>query len=54
MKETKSSSWLPLSSWKISNGIYCCYNVFSKVDIRVEVQIPGGVVCYLIDSSKKR
>jgi len=52
--ETKNSSWLPLSSWKISNGIYCCYNVFSKVDIRVEVQIPGGVVCYLIDSTKKR
>ncbi|OUM70278.1 hypothetical protein PIROE2DRAFT_1696, partial [Piromyces sp. E2] len=52
--ETKTNSWLPLSSWKISNGIYCCYNVFSKVDIRVEVQIPGGVVSYLIDSSKKR
>ncbi|KAG4095189.1 chaps-domain-containing protein [Neocallimastix lanati (nom. inval.)] len=52
--ETKSNSWLTLSSWKIVNGIYCCYNVFSKVDIRVEVQIPGGVVCYMIDSSKKR
>jgi len=52
--ENKSSSWLPLSSWKITNGIFCCYNIFSKVDIRVEVQIPGGVVSYLIDSSKKR
>jgi len=51
--ETKTS-WLPLSSWKITNGIYCCYNVFSKVDIRVEVQIPGGVLCYMIDSTKKR
>jgi len=52
--ETKNSSWLPLSSWKIANGIYCCYNAFSKVDIRVEVQIPGGVICYMIDSNKKR
>ncbi|ORX45178.1 chaps-domain-containing protein [Piromyces finnis] len=52
--ENKTSSWLPLSSWKITNGIYCCYNIFSKVDIRVEVQIPGCVVSYLIDSSKKR
>lgn len=28
--ETKSNSWLTLSSWKIVNGIYCCYNVFFK------------------------
>jgi len=52
--ETKGNSWLPLSSWKISNGIYCCYNVFSKVDIRVEVQIPGSVNSFMIDSEKKR
>jgi hypothetical protein len=52
--ENKGNLWLPLSSWKIVNGIYCCYNVFSNVDIRVEVQIPGGVVSYMIDSSKKR
>jgi len=52
--ENRTSSWLPLSSWRIANGIYCCYNAFSKVDIRVEVQIPGGVVCYMIDSNKKR
>jgi len=52
--EIKTIPWLPLSSWKITNGIYSCYNIFSKVDIRVEVQIPGGVVSYLIDSNKKR
>jgi len=52
--ETKTISWLPLSSWKITNGIYSCYNAFSKVDMRVEVQIPGGVVSYMIDANKKR
>jgi len=36
-------------SWKIRSGTYCCFNAFSRVDMRVEVQIPGGVVSYLVD-----
>ncbi|KAJ3012672.1 hypothetical protein HKX48_006160 [Thoreauomyces humboldtii] len=35
--------------WKIRSGTYCCYNAFSRIDIRVEVRIPGGVDAYAID-----
>jgi hypothetical protein len=28
---------------------YSCYNAFSRVDMRVEVKIPGGVDSYCID-----
>ncbi|KAL7269104.1 bud site selection protein [Rhizina undulata] len=35
--------------WRIATGIYCCYNAFSRVDMRVEVKIPGSVEAYVID-----
>ncbi|KND00333.1 uncharacterized protein SPPG_04655 [Spizellomyces punctatus DAOM BR117] len=37
------------SPWKIRSGTYCCYNAFSRVDVRVEVRIPGGVDAYVVD-----
>jgi hypothetical protein len=29
--------------------VYCCFNAFSRVDMRVDVRIPGGVDAYAID-----
>ncbi|KAI9014612.1 Chs5p-Arf1p-binding proteins-domain-containing protein [Gaertneriomyces semiglobifer] len=37
------------SPWKIRCGTYCCFNAFSRVDMRVEVRIPGGVEAYAVD-----
>lgn len=34
---------------KIVEGLYCCYNAFSRVDMRVHVTIPGSVDSYCID-----
>ncbi|KAH8591578.1 Chs5p-Arf1p-binding proteins-domain-containing protein [Bisporella sp. PMI_857] len=34
---------------KIAEGIYCCYNAFSRLDMRVHVTIPGTVDSYCID-----
>ncbi|EME88865.1 uncharacterized protein MYCFIDRAFT_35369 [Pseudocercospora fijiensis CIRAD86] len=34
---------------KIAAGTYCCYNAFSRVDMRVQVQIPGTVESYCVD-----
>ncbi|PGG98929.1 hypothetical protein GX51_06512 [Blastomyces parvus] len=34
---------------KVVSGIYCCYNAFSHVDMRVEVKIPGSLESYCID-----
>ncbi|BEI86246.1 hypothetical protein CcaverHIS002_0605330 [Cutaneotrichosporon cavernicola] len=31
------------SGWRVRHGTYCCFNAFSRVDVRVEVRIPGGV-----------
>ncbi|VVT49611.1 uncharacterized protein SAPINGB_P002355 [Magnusiomyces paraingens] len=38
------------AGWKIHTGIYCAYNAFSRVDVRVLVKIPGGVEAYVVDS----
>ncbi|EDN09466.1 ChAPs family protein [Histoplasma capsulatum] len=34
---------------KVVSGLYCCYNAFSHVDMRVEVKIPGSLESYCID-----
>ncbi|KAI9730049.1 MAG: hypothetical protein M1818_008318 [Claussenomyces sp. TS43310] len=34
---------------KIVEGVYCCYNAFSRLDMRVHVTIPGSVESYCID-----
>ncbi|KZL64832.1 bud site selection protein [Colletotrichum incanum] len=34
---------------KISEGLYCCYNAFSRLDMRVHVTIPGTVESYCVD-----
>lgn len=31
-----------------------CYNAFSRLDIRVEVKIPGGVESYCVDTNGER
>ncbi|CAO3630438.1 unnamed protein product [Cunninghamella blakesleeana] len=48
-------SWFTKSnSWRIRSGIYCCFNAFSRVDVRVEVKIPGGVESYYVDVRGER
>ncbi|KAK9900039.1 chaps-domain-containing protein [Cystobasidium minutum MCA 4210] len=42
------------SEWKVKHGVYCAYNAFSRVDVRVEVKIPGGVEAYIVDSRGER
>ncbi|KAI0509288.1 chaps-domain-containing protein [Xylaria bambusicola] len=34
---------------KIFEGIYCCYNAFSRLDMRVHVTIPGTVEAFCVD-----
>ncbi|KAI5299869.1 Histone transcription regulator 3, partial [Ascosphaera pollenicola] len=34
---------------KVTSGMYCCYNAFSHVDMRVEIKIPGSLEAYCID-----
>lgn len=41
-------------AWKVKNGCYCCFNAFSRVDIRVDVKIPGGVTAYVLDLRGER
>lgn len=31
-----------------------CFNAFSRVDVRVEVRIPGGVDAYVVDLRGER
>ncbi|KAL1301901.1 hypothetical protein AAFC00_006080 [Neodothiora populina] len=34
---------------KVVSGLYCCYNAFSRLDMRVQVQIPGTVESYCVN-----
>ncbi|CAE6456889.1 hypothetical protein ACGC1H_002056 [Rhizoctonia solani] len=46
----QDSGWFAKgTAWKVRVGSYCCYNAFSRLDIRVDVKIPGGVQAYCID-----
>ncbi|KLO14038.1 chaps-domain-containing protein [Schizopora paradoxa] len=50
-----NSGWFSKSTaWKVRSGCYCCFNAFSRVDVRVDVKIPGGVVAYVIDLRGER
>ncbi|KAH8102294.1 chaps-domain-containing protein [Cristinia sonorae] len=42
------------SGWKLRSGCYCCFNAFSRVDVRVDVKIPGGVNPYVVDLRGER
>ncbi|KAH8551744.1 Chs5p-Arf1p-binding proteins-domain-containing protein [Umbelopsis sp. PMI_123] len=47
-------AWFGKGEWKIRGATYCCYNAFSRMDIRVEVKIPGGVESYCVDTHGER
>ncbi|KAF8941812.1 hypothetical protein BGZ47_007162 [Haplosporangium gracile] len=51
----ESHAWFSKGAqWRIRSGVYCCYNAFSRVDVRVEVKIPGGVESYAINVRGER
>ncbi|EEU36461.1 uncharacterized protein NECHADRAFT_94125 [Fusarium vanettenii 77-13-4] len=39
----------PNATNKIVEGLFCCYNAFSRLDMRVHVSIPGTVESYCVD-----
>lgn len=39
----------PNTTTRIVEGVYCCYNAFSRLDMRVHVSIPGTVESYCVD-----
>jgi len=49
-----NAAWFGKGDWKIKGATYCCYNAFSRLDVRVEVKIPGGVESYCIDTHGQR
>ena len=38
----------------IDTASFSCFNAFSRVDVRVDVKIPGGVHAYVIDLRGER
>lgn len=40
--------------YKLKGGVYCCFNAFSRVDLRVEVYIPGSVQTYIVNARGER
>ncbi|KAI0765287.1 chaps-domain-containing protein [Fomes fomentarius] len=52
--EDESGWFTKGTSWKVKSGCYCCFNAFSRVDVRVDVKIPGGVQAYVVDLRGER
>ena len=51
----ESPAWFGKGNgWRVRSGTYCCFNAFSRVDMRVEAAIPGGVQAYVIDLRGER
>jgi hypothetical protein len=51
----ESQAWFGKGAgWHVSSGVYCCFNAFSRVDVRVDVKIPGGVDAYIVDLRGER
>ena len=44
----------PRVSVAINAASFSCFNAFSRVDVRVDVKIPGGVHAYVIDLRGER
>ncbi|KAK7420942.1 bud site selection protein [Neonectria punicea] len=44
----------PNATNKIVEGVYSCYNAFSRLDMRVHVSIPGTVESYCVDERGER
>ena len=44
--QEKEKTWFSSGRWKITKGTFCIYDAFSKVDIHVEIGIPGGMKLY--------
>ncbi|KAH8912663.1 chaps-domain-containing protein [Coniochaeta sp. PMI_546] len=42
------------ATMKIVEGVYCCYNAFARLDMRVHVTIPGTVESYCVDENGKK
>jgi hypothetical protein len=42
-------AYITSTSAKLVSGTYCCWNAFSKCDVRVIVRIPGGVESFAVD-----
>lgn len=51
----QGSAWLgSKASFRIKGGVFCCYNAFSRLDVRVEVCIPGSVQTYTVNARGER
>ncbi|KTW26180.1 hypothetical protein T552_03071 [Pneumocystis carinii B80] len=51
----KDQAWFGKNqSWEIHTGLFCIYNAFSRIDIRVEMKIPGGIESIAIDEYGNR
>lgn len=44
--QEKEKKWFSSGKWRITKGLFCIYDVFSRVDIHIEIAIPGGMKLY--------
>lgn len=50
-----NSAWfLNKPQYRLKGGVYCCFNAFSRVDLRVELSIPGSVEAYVVNARGER
>lgn len=50
-EQEEDSNWFSNGKWTIIKAYYCMFDSFSKVDIHVEITIPGGMKLYGVTES---
>jgi hypothetical protein len=40
--------WTAQPTWRVEGGVFCCYDAFSRMDVRCEITVPGGVTAYAV------
>mmetsp|Transcript_20746 Transcript_20746/g.65647 ORF Transcript_20746/g.65647 Transcript_20746/m.65647 type:complete len:734 (+) Transcript_20746:301-2502(+) len=43
------ASLVKFSEFLVEGGVYCCYDAFSRLDLRCELSVPGGVSLHAVD-----
>jgi len=50
----EDAAWLSGGKWVIRGGTVAMWAPISRVDLRVELQVPGGITTYAMDVNGKR
>lgn len=52
-EQETESNWFSNGKWIISKATYCIFDIFARVDVRIEVSLSGGIHLYGINPNEE-